>query len=270
MKLKYFGWSSFGLESENGTLYFDPFFRKQFGFSWSTIEDYSDAKVVCVTHGHADHLIDAPEILRTTDALCIAGRDITEHYMKKNNVSANRLVALNDFETITVAGFKITAFKWGHKEMKLSAWKIINMLKTVIFNGAFSKMAGYMLMNQKEALFSAIPMGFHVETPDGIKVLNYCEGFNDDTNFKRLEELGGKFETDILLAGASFDWEDYVARGAVAISPKTVILFTPHEPDRYWGLPYTANEVFVDKVKNSLPNADVIWTDPGYTKVFTK
>jgi len=269
MKLKYFGWSSFGLESKNGTLYFDPFYRKAFDFSWSTIEDYYDAKVVCVTHGHADHLIDVPEVIKTTDALCIAGSDITKHYKNKYNVSENRLIALNDFETITIAGFKITAFEWGHKEMKVSALKIINLIKTLIFNGVFFKMTKYMLMNNREALFSAIPMGFHVETPDGIKVLNYCEGFNDDTDFKRLEELGKKFDTDILLAGASFDWDDYVARGAAAFSPKTVLLFTPHEPDRYWGLPYTPNEVFIDKVKRSLPNADVIWADPGFNKVFT-
>ena len=54
MRIRYFGWSSLALEAPNGTLAFDPFFRPYCGAKWSSIDDYADAKVVCVTHGHEE------------------------------------------------------------------------------------------------------------------------------------------------------------------------------------------------------------------------
>ena len=264
-KIKYFGWSSFGVESSQGTLYFDPFFRRVFGVSYSSITDYLDAKVICVTHGHADHTVDVPAILRKTDAVAISCPDVTNYYKTKNNVSDNQLITLNNFDKITSSGFQVTAFEWGHKEGKLST-----LFKLLILNGAFFKGFGYVWMNFRETPFNATPIGFHVVTPEGIGILNYGEGFNDDIDFRQLEKNVKNFDTDILLASASLNWEEYVARGAAIISPKTVILFPPHDvPDRQLKLPTSPAEIFIEKVKEAVPNAEVIYATPGFSKIMT-
>ena len=39
-KIKYFGWSSFMIESPGGNLLFDPFFRKMYGAKYSDLERF--------------------------------------------------------------------------------------------------------------------------------------------------------------------------------------------------------------------------------------
>ena len=48
-RIRYYGWSALSIESDAGTLFFDPFFREYCGARWYGLEDFAHANVVCVT-----------------------------------------------------------------------------------------------------------------------------------------------------------------------------------------------------------------------------
>jgi len=109
--------------------------------------------------------------------------------------------------------------------------------------------------------------GFHVELEDGRKVLNYNEGFNSNMLIDEVRVLGERFKTDILLAGMQLKFEEYVADGAAAFNPKTVILFHPHiEFFKRIGIESSSPETFAENVKRRLPASNVVTIAPGWTE----
>lgn len=56
-RMRFYGWSSFVIEGSRGALAFDPFFRPYCGTEWSTLGDYADGRVICLTHGHQEHYL---------------------------------------------------------------------------------------------------------------------------------------------------------------------------------------------------------------------
>ena len=115
-----------------------------------------------------------------------------------------------------------------------------------------------------KAPFYAPYVGFHVELPDGTTILNYNEGFNSKMTDREISDLGSRLRTDILLAGTQLYFTEDVARGVAALSPKTVILYPPHEKFHEMmgasSAPWTA---FADAVRKAAPSAEVVIAEPG-------
>ena len=61
-------------------------------------------------------------------------------------------------------------------------------------------------------------MGYHVELPGGLTVLGYNEGFNTKMTAHEIAEIGGRYRTDVLLAGMPLDFTADVARGDAAMA----------------------------------------------------
>ena len=82
IELTYFGHSSFLVEINEKKLLFDPFIRpneKASNISVAAIQtDY-----VLISHGHEDHVADAEEIIKNSDALLISNFEITSWFSKK-------------------------------------------------------------------------------------------------------------------------------------------------------------------------------------------
>jgi L-ascorbate metabolism protein UlaG (beta-lactamase superfamily) len=70
-KIRYFGWSALSIETADGALFFDPFFRPYCGAEWFHLADFKHAKYICVTHGHEEHFLDVPVIAHATGATVI-------------------------------------------------------------------------------------------------------------------------------------------------------------------------------------------------------
>jgi ribonuclease BN (tRNA processing enzyme) len=258
-KLTYRGWSSFELNTGSGTLHFDPFYRKIFHESYSTLQDYSDARLILVSHGHGDHCIDVPSIAKLTGARIIAPLEVCEHFLKKSQIPKGQLIVAEPFKEIATPAFKITPFAWGHKEGKMST-----LIKTLILKGSVIPAIRYGWMNLVEAPFKAPAFGFHVETDEGLRVLNYGEAFTDDTKFGNVELVGERLKTDVLIAGAQLNWQEFLAKGAAITRPKVVILHSPHElVERAAGVPALPPDTYVQSVKRALPHAEVQWVPPG-------
>ena len=256
--IKYHGWSSFSVETTNGTVLFDPLYRKIFGAKWSDFGDFKNANVICLTHGHYDHYVDAPVILNKTDSVAVGSRDICEHLSSHYKIDNENLIEIKPFQEITVSGIKIAAFEWGHREVSIPKF-----IKEGILRARIYPSFQFAWLNMFKSPFNAPYYGFFLELPDQLKIMNYCEGFSDHMKIEEVEELGDKYDIDILFAGTQLNFEEHLARGVAALSPKTAILFHPHQAlFEKLGLKSSPPEKFMEAVKKSSPHVKLFLAEP--------
>lgn len=257
-RITYFGWSSLSIETENGILYFDPFFRPYCGAQWSSLDDYLKADVVCVTHGHEEHFLDTPEIVRRSGATVVSSNSVCRFLRKRNKIPEAQLHPVKFFEPIDIFGFKITLFDWKHRDINL-----FRAMTRALFSANTTQLK-WAWSSATKAPFYAPYVGFHVELADGTTILNYNEGFNTKMTDHEIQELGRRFKVDILLAGMQLHFVDDVARGVAALSPKTVVLYPPHEKFHEMmgatSLPWSA---FAEAAGRAAPQAEIVTAQPG-------
>jgi len=257
-KIEYFGWSLFRVQSETGTLMFDPFFRPMHGAQWARLEDFKESDVICVTHGHYEHYLDTPPVVNATGSMVVSSREVCNHLASKYKVPKQKLLPIEPFQTIDVCGFKITAFEWEHRD--ISFW---NFFKGDIITA--SQFVWYSLFRSP---FSAPKLGYYVEGPGGLRLMNYSEGFNNLMATKHILELAERFKPNILLAGMQLNFEEPLAEGVAALAPDTVVLFHPHEKlFEKFKITSSPPDIFLKNVKLKLPEAEVIIAKPPYTSI---
>jgi hypothetical protein len=258
IKLTYFGWSSFDIQSGDGSLLFDPLYRKLFGWTCSSLDDFRNSRVICVTHGHFDHYVDVPRLLRETKAVVVGSDQICQHLRAKDKDNSDRLLRIAPFQEINIGTLRISAFEWGHREVRLTTF-----LKKGFFRAEFFPTLQLMWLNLFKVPFNAPYYGYYVKGADGIGVMNYCEGFSDAMNLKNVVELGQRFKTDVLIAGMQLNFEKQLSEGIAAISPKTVVLFHPHNVmfERL-GLKSSSTQTFIERIKGKLPSVRIIVAEP--------
>jgi hypothetical protein len=234
------------------------------GAQWSSLNDFRGAKVICVTHGHYDHYIDTPSILRETDATVVASKDICKHLNSTYKINEKRLLAVEPLQQVDICGFKITAFEWGHREVT-----ILRLAKEGLLRAELLSTLQFAWLNLLKVPFYAPYFGFHVEGPNNLRLMNYCEGFSDAMKINEILKMGQRFKTDILLAGMQLNFEEELSKGVAALAPKTVVLFHPHTAmfERL-GLKSSPPQVFVDKISQALPDANVIVAEPQMSLTF--
>lgn len=256
--IRYYGWSALSLETANDVLLFDPFYRTYCGAQWFTLEDFAHATVVCATHGHEEHYLDIPAVVKRSGATVVAHRTVCDYLKWRSHIAPEKLVSIGEYETRDVRGFRISAFKWKHRDIKL-----YKALGKAVFQGNSAQLS-WAWSSATKAPFYAPYMGFHVELPDGLTILNYNEGFNTKMTDREITELGRRYRTDVLLAGMQLNFVSDVARGAAALNPKVVVLYPPHDHfHRMMGAisePWTR---FADAVRARLPAAQVVIAEPG-------
>lgn len=261
VNLTYYGWSSFVLESSGGKLAFDPIFRNLFGGTWSRLENYENIDAVCVTHGHYDHYVDVPNILRHTGAVGVSSAHVCNHLKKKYGIPAEQLRSIKPNELVNVGSFRITAFEWGHREISYKKFFKEGLLRAQIL-----PTLQFAWLNFMGSPFTAPFFGYLVECPEGLKVMNYCEGFSDAMDQRALRDLSERFHPDVVLAGAQLNFQDYLSKGVGILAPKKVFLFHPHSAMfSKLGLPSTPLEKFAEQTRNENSNTEVIVCEPGKT-----
>ena len=119
--IKYYGWSNLSIETRDGALFFDPFFRPYCGAEWFHLQDFKHATYICVTHGHEEHFLDVPVIAKETAASVIGAPSVCRFLARRHKIAAEKLNAIEParFESVTLPGFKITAFPWKHRDINL-------------------------------------------------------------------------------------------------------------------------------------------------------
>jgi L-ascorbate metabolism protein UlaG (beta-lactamase superfamily) len=82
IKITWIGHASVRLEGNGKTFYFDPWIQGN-PVCKTTLEDVRRADVVCVTHGHDDHIGDSVEIVKRTGATLVCSPEIAIYVSKR-------------------------------------------------------------------------------------------------------------------------------------------------------------------------------------------
>lgn len=256
--IRYFGWSALSIETAAGVMYFDPFFRRYCGAQWFDLPDFLNATVICVTHGHEEHFLDVPVVAHATGATVVGPKSVTDFLAWRRRLPRDRLVSVRPLETIALPGWKITTFRWQHRDINL-----VKALSKAVFQGNTTQLS-WAWSSATNAPFYSPYTGYHVELPGGLTVLNYNEGFNSKMTDAEIGELGERLRTDVLLAGMQLDFVGDVARGAAALKPKVVLLYPPHEKfHEMMGAKSRPWDEFAAAVRQSCPAAKVVVAVPG-------
>jgi len=253
LKIRYLGWSCFAIQSENGDLLFDPFFRPMHGAKWAKLDDFKNTKVICITHGHYEHYLDTPPIVNMTAATVVASKDVCNHLNSRYRLSKEKLLTIEPLQQKVVYKFKITAFEWQHRN--------ISFLK--FFQGGFMTAAQFTWYNLFRSPFNAPKFGYYIEGPGNLSLMNYGEGFSNLIDINEIRKLGKEFQPKVLLAGMQLKFEEYLSDGVEALSPETIILFHPHEKlfERV-KLKSSHPDAFIDKIQSKLPKAKIVLAEP--------
>jgi len=260
-KLRYFGWSALSIETADGALFFDPFFRPYCGAEWFHLGDFSHARYICVTHGHEEHFLDVPVIARATGATVVGSPSVCSFLKWRRGLPAERLKVIDPkvFGTLALPGFKLSAFRWQHRDINLP-----RALSRALFHGNATQLS-WAWSSATQAPFYAPYTGFHVELPDGVTVMNYNEGFNTKMTDAEIADLGRRHRTDVLLAGMQLDFTADVVRGVGALKPKVVVLYPPHEHfHAMMGAVSRPWSAFGDAVRSRFPDVAVHLAQPGF------
>ena len=249
----YHGWSCFSVCWGETTMLFDPFYRPMHGASWASLQDFTKVKLICVTHGHYEHYLDTAPVAQKTGATVISSKMVCDHLKRKYKMDSKNLIAIDPMQRVEVLGFKITAFQWHHRY--ISFYKF--------FKGNFVTALQFAYHGLLRAPFSAPALGYHIEGPDGIRLMNYNEGFSNLVDITELEQYSTKFKPDILIAGMQLNFEEYLGRGVGALKPKVIVLFHPHEKlFEKFKLQSSSPETFVSRIKQYVPNARICLPQP--------
>ena len=261
IKIRYFGWSALSIETPAGALFFDPFFRPYCGAEWFHLADFTHAKYICVTHGHEEHFLDVPVIAHATGATVIGSPSVCSFLKRRRGIPPDRLRVIDPatFDTISVPGFTLSAFKWKHRDINL-----YKAMTKAVFHGNATQLS-WAWSSATRAPFYAPYTGFHVTLPDGLTILNYNEGFNTKMTDAEIGDLGRRYRTDVLLAGMQLNFIDDVVRGVAALRPKVVILYPPH--DRFHAMMGAVSEpwpAFAAALNKRFPEITVHIAEPGF------
>jgi|GEM_PF-806972 len=257
--IKYYGWSAIELHATGKSIFFDPFFRPYCGAHWFNLRDFAHADLVCVTHGHEEHFLDVPDVLRTSQARVVATPAVCRFLERRNGIAPARLLPAGWGESVQADGFTLGLFPWKHRDLNL-----FKAMTKAVFRGNTTQLA-WAWSSATNAPFYSGYTGFHVELPDGTTVLNYNEGFNTKMTDQDLVELKRQFpRTDVLLAGMQLFFIDDVVRGVDALQPKVVFLYPPHEYFHKMmeveSAPWTD---FANAIRRRCPGVLVVIAEPG-------
>jgi hypothetical protein len=243
LRIRYLGWSSIEVTTPDGVhVHFDPNYTAFDGECLSRPDDYRDADVLLVSHGHFDHCQDAPSIARATGADVVTSTPLARFVMKGGGVDAARVHALDGHASCKVAGLVVESQPWLHRTL-LDRWP--RMLA--------ARPRGLVKMRAALRGFLTSPLlAFRVTIPGAWPVSYIGEAFHGQTDAERVRAESQRADPGIALVALEPHLEEDVAGLTALLGPRAVLTYSAHDVMwRYFGLP----EVDVARFQASLRGA---------------
>lgn len=208
-ELMWLGQSAFRLTTPSGkVIMIDPWLKPnpKTPVEYKTLENLGKIDLILVTHGHFDHISDAPALALMNKARVFAPGDLNQTLTVLGVLPPELLPRMNKSGSITpfadVPGLKITMVKAEHSS--LYVWK----------NPATSK---------DEVHVGGEPVGFIIELENGVKIYH----MGDTGLFMDMKFIGEYYKPDVLLIpiGGNFTMDPVQAAYATRewLKPKTAI-----------------------------------------------
>lgn len=233
-KLKWFGHAAFSITTPGGkVIVIDPWIKNPAN---PEAKDGHDALAalprvdyILLTHGHRDHVGDAVEIARRTQAILICNPELAANLVKLADFPAKQ--AQSDYimqigSEVQIANGEVT----------------VAMTAAVHSSSVFNPKAG---LNEPERAYGGSPAGFVVVVKNGPTI--YHTG--DTAYFKDMEIIGESYPLDVALINISQMGVTMSAKAAQSMHAKMVI---PHHFGTFAGL---------------LPDAKAFATELGKLKI---
>ena len=254
MKLKWYGTASVLLEKDGTRLLFDPFISLNNRTFKPSLEELAAADSILVTHGHIDHIIDIPGILKhncgKTAVYCTAKPKETLISM---GVKKECIQLIKPGDILNLEPFEIRVLKGRHIVFdKLQVIKTFLNPRMLVYRNNLK----YIIKNHKKCREAGEIVVYDISVKDKRILLLGSLNLDDKTTYPK--------EADLLilpLQGRS-DINKYAMRIIDLLQPKKVML--DHFDDTFPPISsYVKTGPFISLMQKKYPGVPVICPQAG-------
>lgn len=240
MDVTYYGWSRVALSHANTTVAFDMGADRGL---WEMVAEKS-ALVLCVTHGHPDHIAALRQLLQQPEATPHVSRThivsspfVINYLIKKGcPLAAGNMHAITDGESVSIADAVVVGFTWRHAP--LAPPELRQKISYAAHVLAHSLAAANIALRAIGFPLQAPMLGYHITFRDGLTVLNYAEGLHHFTNQNEVEAMADNHHAEWLLCAVEPEDIHVIPDWLRILQPSSVLLYEAHRPWReLFGLP---------------------------------
>lgn len=113
MEIKWYGTATVSFSEEGRSVLFDPFLPMNRMLRTFSVEELASAENIMITHGHFDHLIDVPEIMKKSGAIIYCSEEVART-LRRDGVKEDRISPIGPGDQIEIGPFKICVLKGKH------------------------------------------------------------------------------------------------------------------------------------------------------------
>ena len=239
MELQYFGWSSLVVRCCDVSVGFDV----SGGRAVADALRAAATAVLCVTHGHPDHVAGTRRLMNTGRGdRRLSGLHLVSSAPIIGCVSAGNRRAditchpLCDREAISVNGVRLTAFCWTHAPLLPAG---LGPKLAYVTRFAHRPVDAIGIVHSTVGLPLRAPtLGFHVRFPCGFSLINYAEGLHHRTDPCEVEAVASETRAEMALFAVEPEDVACLPQWADLLSVRWVVLYEAHRPWRErFGLP---------------------------------
>jgi L-ascorbate metabolism protein UlaG (beta-lactamase superfamily) len=243
MKLRWLLTAAFEILTENFKILIDPWISRPPNAPWqlkTKIKDIQNFDAIFLSHGHFDHSLDVPEIVKNTETKVYCSKQIRKVFIKEFNMEEENLIELSPGQIIEFEpDLKVTIIRSQHIQFDDFAQSRGALLRNANFDAATKQMFAEIGKYVMGDVF-----GFLMEFSHGKKLIHFGSGGYHKGEIEKLPQ-----EIDIFLAPVAGreDADIVIAQMANIFTPKMII---PHHYDDFFPpLTWMAYRNFEDEVR---------------------
>lgn len=144
MNVTWYGTASIGIDDGKTRLLFDPFLRLNRRLDNTPMETFLGADAVLVTHGHVDHIMNIPELMRKDRNVELFCTKTPAATLNKRGVAKDRMHIIAPGDSFSIGDFNIKVYQGKHVDFDKGYVRSVFGRCTVMFPKTF-KMEYYNL-----------------------------------------------------------------------------------------------------------------------------